>query len=157
MSRQLRRDTDANLTRIRNHADPELPQDVATKNYVDSNSRQVLDTAVAGATLSGHRIVTRRSNGKVTYASNADLTDVNAPMWLTIASAVLDAPVPVLLFGDVEEPSWSWTPGAAIYLTAAGALTQVVPIAPAAFLVQVGYATGTTSIVFDRGLSIELI
>lgn len=109
-------------------------------------------TLVAGATLSGHRVVTKASNGTAVYADN--LTVGAEPLWLTLGAALSGADVDAQSSGVVDEPSWSWTPGP-IYLGSNGLLTQTLPGAPA-FLCQVGYATSPTSIVLDRQPSIQL-
>lgn len=109
-------------------------------------------TLTAGATLGGHRLVTKQADGTAVYADNATVGSV--PLWLTLGAASLGAQVDAQATGVVDEPSWTWTPGP-LYLGVAGALTQTLPTAPA-YLVQVGYATSPTSIVLDRLPSIQL-
>ena len=111
---------------------------------------------VAAVTLSGHRAVTPRPDGTLDYASNDDPTQINAPVWLTLGAAVAGAPVDVLVYGFIVEPSWSWDPGP-IYLGVGGLLTQIPPdLTPALFLAQVGFATGPTTLFFDQHQSIAL-
>lgn len=111
----------------------------------------------AGATLSAHKVVTKSSDGTINYASNDNISHINSPLWITNNSAVLGAPVTVITYGDIEEPSWSWTPGP-LYLELNGVITQTVPTATGGtlFLAQLGFATGPTSAFIDREPSIKL-
>jgi len=102
----------------------------------------------AFATLSGHRIVSPRSDGTVEYADNATSTHANRPFWMTSGAATSGAAVTVVAYGEITEPSWSWTPGAAVYLATNGTLTQTAPVAPA-FLLQVGTAQAPTVMFID--------
>lgn len=111
---------------------------------------------LAGTTLSGHRLVTKQSNDSVVYVDNTNTADTNRPYWLTLGSAISGAEIDLQFSGVVTEPSWAWTPGP-LYLGTAGQLTQTVPVSPAVFLAQVGFATSATSIVLDRQPSIHLI
>jgi hypothetical protein len=115
---------------------------------------QVRLTATAAEDLSGHRIVTPRTNGAVKYASNSDLSLATAPLWLTLHAALAGAPVELCSFGPVTEGSWSWVPNP-VYLGVDGQMQQTVPTGPGAvFIAQVGAATATTRLVIDRHPSI---
>lgn len=119
---------------------------------------QVQIVGQAGAALSGHRVVTRRADGLITYASNDDPELVAAPLWLTNGAAADGDDVTVVTFGLVEESSWAWTAGVPLYLGADGVLTQSLPTSAggAVFLVQVGYAIDPTTVFFNRQPSIVL-
>lgn len=118
---------------------------------------QVRVTLPAAVALSGHRAVTRQPDGTLDYASNTLAAHVHAPIWLTTGAAAAGVLVEVLLYGQLTEPSWSWTPGP-LYLGTGGLITQTPPSAPGAlFLVQLGVATGPTAVVLDRQPSITLI
>lgn len=109
-------------------------------------------TLIAGAALSGHRLVTKQADGTAVYA---DQSTVGAkPLWLTLTAASIGAELTVQSAGVVDEPSWAWSVGP-LYLGANGVLTQTLPTAPA-YLVEVGYATSATSIVLERQPSIQL-
>jgi hypothetical protein len=113
----------------------------------------VLDV-VAGATISGHRAVKPLSSGKVSYASNTTPGDIDLPIWLTLSAAVLDAPLAVVTFGEVSEPSWSWTPGEAIFLSTNGMLTQTPP--SSGFLLQVAAAIQATVLFWEPKVPVNL-
>ena len=87
-----------------------------------------IEQYIAGATLSGHRIVIADpATGKAIYAQHNDNTHAHAAFKLTLQAAVLDDPVEVKLHGRVTEGSWAWTPGATLYLKADGQLTEIIP------------------------------
>lgn len=117
---------------------------------------QIRLAGVAGTALSGHRAVTRASNGDVVYASNTEATHLHAPLWVTVGAAAIGAPIEVIAYGVMEESTWSWVPGP-LYLGANGVITQIPPIAPGAlFLAQIGVALTPTMIWIDRRSSISL-
>lgn len=107
-----------------------------------------LITRTASGALSGHRVVVPTADGTVVYASSADPTHRPLPFGFTTQAAADGDPVNVLMFGRLVEPSWSWTPGAALYLGTNGQLTHTEPTSPN-FLVQVAVAESATAIYFD--------
>jgi hypothetical protein len=111
----------------------------------------------AAAALSGHRVVTASADGTWRYASNDNLADFAAPLWVTTGAVDAGEQGEAVILGPMTEPSWSWTPGP-VFLGANGVLTQTPPAAPAAaFLAQIGYATSATGLFVDRNPSIKLI
>lgn len=114
-------------------------------------------TVTAAAALSGHRAVTPLPDGTVDYASNTDPAHTHAPIWITLGAIGAGEQGPVLAYGSLTEPSWSWVPGP-LYLGAGGLITQTPPTAPAAvFLASIGAAISTTTAFFDRSPSISII
>lgn len=104
-------------------------------------------TKTAGMNLSGHHVVKLTANDEAVYADNELLSDTHIVVGITLGAASIGTDVDIQSFGELQEPSWSWTPGGAIYLGANGALTQAVPVSPAVFSLCVGFAT-TTDIMF---------
>lgn len=114
-------------------------------------------TVVASTVLSGHRAVTPAANGQVGYASNDNAAHLHAPLWITLGAASSGGEVQVMKAGPITEPSWTWTPGAPVYLGTNGTLTQTAPALPGAvFLAQLGVATSATTLHVDRVPSIRL-
>lgn len=115
-------------------------------------------TAPAAVNLSGHRAVTARPDGSLEYASNTNPAHLAAPIWVTTQAAGVGDDVDVVVFGVLDEPTWSWTPGP-IYLGAGGLLVQTPPTAAGGtlFLAQVAVATASGRIFVDRHPSISLI
>lgn len=112
---------------------------------------------VAATDLSGHRVVVPGAGGMVGYGDNSEVGQVDLSFWMTTGAAVANDLVSLLAVGTFTEPSWTWTPGAPIYLGVAGALTQTAPTAPtAAFLVKVATALTPTTIFYNPGLPILL-
>lgn len=123
---------------------------------IGETAGQVRLTKTAGRNLGGHRVVTTDATGALTYASNLTPEHINAPMWLTTGATSLGDDTDVMIYGYIEEPSWSWVPGP-LYLGTNGQMTQEPPEAPfALFLMQVGYATSPTSAFFEHSSSISL-
>lgn len=130
---------------------------VASSFEIDVQGEFASLTVTAGVALSGHRVVSPRGDGKVEYADATFITHLNRSMWLTLGAVAANAPATVLIHGWITEPSWAWTPGLAIFLGAAGLLTQALPVAPgSAFLLRLGVAISATAILFDPQQPIAL-
>ncbi|MCW3039363.1 MAG: hypothetical protein JWM31_1268 [Solirubrobacterales bacterium] len=108
--------------------------------------------ALAGETLSGHRVVVAHPDGRLRYAE-PDATPLG-PLLVTLGSAAADSSVTAVSFGPVDEPSWTWTPRAALYLTAGGHLSETPPTS--GLSVRVGWALSSTRIFVHQGTSITL-
>jgi len=83
---------------------------------------------VAAQNLSGHRMVVATSAGAV-YADPTNLAHADALLGLTTGAALAGNQVDVLVAGEIEEPSWSWTPGLPLYVIASGLLSHTPPSA----------------------------
>lgn len=94
--------------------------------------------------LGGHRVV-RSVPGGIGYASANNPLHGDDVVGITLQAGA-DELINVQVAGEVEEPSWDWTPQEPIFLGADGLLTQVPPEEPAAFVLVFGFATSPTSI-----------
>lgn len=114
-------------------------------------------TALAGATLSGHRVVRPQSDGSMVYASNDQIADVTRSLFLTLGAASSGAPVTVQVIGQVAEPTWNWSDGP-IFLGANGVLTQTPPtlVGGAVFIEQVASSDGPTGLFWNPRTPIVL-
>lgn len=102
---------------------------------------------VAGAALSGHRIVYLDTQNTLQYASNDTLAHANRIVGMTLGAVAQGAVAQVKSMGDVEEPGWSWDTNLSVYLGPNGLLTQVAPTGPAAkFSMVVGFPVSSTSL-----------
>jgi hypothetical protein len=111
--------------------------------------RIVTVTKTAGTALSGQRVVRPRADGAVIYADPSDAVGFGAgPWWLTQGAVLSGAATELLAEGEITEPSWSWTPGARLFLGAAGTLSTTPPVVPAR-MIQVAVAVAGTIIYFD--------
>lgn len=108
----------------------------------------------AGAAISGHRAVRHNSSGLMVYAS-ADQPEARSVYGISLGAASSGQSMQVQTLGDLEEPSWTWTPGLPIYLGLNGALTQTVPVANQQ--IQIGVAITATKAFIRLGQAIELI
>lgn len=118
----------------------------------------LLITGTAAVPLSGHAAVYRRPDGLIDYASADNTACMNEAIWITIGAASAGDDVTAVMYGELSEPSWAWTPGVPIFLGLAGALTQTPPTEPTAdFLAVLGYAPIPTKMCVNRQPSIDLI
>lgn len=92
----------------------------------------------AGANLSGHRIVVLEA-GSVVYASAEDITHASRVLGMTTGAANAGSSATIRTSGEIEEPSWNWTPGLPIFLGANGTMTQTQPESPSVFSVVVAF------------------
>lgn len=99
-------------------------------------------TAVAGEALGGHRAV-RLVSGQAFYADQGNPAKT-AVIGITTGAANLGATVTIATAGEIIEPSWSWTPQQAVFLSTNGVLTQTPPMSGA--LIEVGLATAATKL-----------
>ncbi|OQA32891.1 MAG: hypothetical protein BWY57_01618 [Betaproteobacteria bacterium ADurb.Bin341] len=91
---------------------------------------------MADAALGGHRAVIRTSTG-VDCADAGIAAHCGRVIGLTTGACVAGEQANVQMAGDIEEPSWNWTPELPVFVGADGLLTQEVPAAPGAVFSQV--------------------
>ena len=100
---------------------------------------------IAGETLGSKKLVCKRSDEKVYYPDNTDLTTKDIVIGLTTTSAAAaDDTLNVLREGEIEDAIWSWTPGKSLFVGSAGLLTQTKPLS--GYLLNVGSAITATKI-----------
>lgn len=108
-------------------------------------------TGTAGHDISGHRIVTPGPTGDLIYAQPEN---PDGPLLLTTSAALQGDLITVAAIGPVDEPSWRWTPGQAIYLGPNGTLTAHP--AQTGSITRFATATDTTSIFIHPQVPIVL-
>lgn len=109
----------------------------------------------AGVDLSGHRLVLSGTDGLLVYADPSDPAHIGRRVLLTTGAIMAGDDGSVVGEGEVTEPTWAWTPGAALFLGPNGTLVTAPPVG-AAFWVEVGAALGATRIYFDPRTPIRL-
>jgi hypothetical protein len=115
-------------------------------------------TGTAAQALSGHAAVYRRTDGLIDYASADDVACMRESIWVTLGAASMGDDVTCVIFGEMSEGSWTWTPNSLIFLGLAGALTQTVPSEPTSdFLRVMGYAPLPTKMFVNSQPAIDLI
>lgn len=97
----------------------------------------------AGEALGGQKVV-RSASGSAMLATSATAAHGAAVIGITTGAATSGAQVGVQCAGLMTDPSFSFTPGGAIYCGTNGVLTQSVPTS--GFILQVGVAISATSI-----------
>ena len=114
--------------------------------YIKSKSKgfsaPVID-GIAGAAISGHRVVFIDSANTVQYASS-DSESAYVALGLTTGAASAGSSIQVQLMGRITEQSWNWTPEREVYLGANGFVTQAPPVSGAC--IELGIADTSTSI-----------
>ena len=98
----------------------------------------------AAVALGGHRAVCLRSDG-LHYADAATAEHAGLVAGITPGAVTSGALTSVTSFGEMTEPSWSWTAGLPVFVGLNGVLTQALPDT-AAFSQVLGVATSPTSI-----------
>lgn len=102
---------------------------------------------VSDIAISGHRIVVSSGTGKLEYADNTILNHQFRILGLTLNAASPGNPIDIRVYGEVVEPSWSFTPGP-VFLGTNGNLTQVQP-SGTSFSMIVGYAVDSTTLIIN--------
>jgi hypothetical protein len=126
--------------------------------YGPADSTDVLTIRrTAAVNLSGRRAVTPRDDETIEYADQATAGHLQRPVWLTLGAIVAAETDDVAALGRINEPTWSWTVGQAIYLGANGVLTQSPPLAPVAdFLLEIARVIDPQTIWFEPKMPIRL-
>lgn len=101
---------------------------------------------VAGELLNGSRVVYVSSTGTIRMASNLNSLSSVSCVGIVKSSYIQGATATVTTFGEITEPSWSWTQGLPVFLGTGGLMTQTPPVPPALFSLQIGIATGVNTI-----------
>ena len=128
---------------------------VATLADLNIASGSLIYSYVAGENLSGHRAVYMGSNGKIYYADNSSVAQMNSVLGMTTGAAVVDTPVSVQAYGTLIEPTWAWTPGLQLWIGTAGAITQTIPVT--GYALEIGTAVNATSAFINPKIPIKLI
>ena len=100
---------------------------------------------VANGAISGHRVIRCDSTGKAAYADSNTTAHANSVIGISTNAAVNGDIVNVQFSGEVEEPSWNWTPNMPVFDGVNGTLTQTSPTQ--GFSLVVGFAVTPTKIV----------
>jgi len=108
----------------------------------------------AGASVSGHRILTTDSSGQVIYADAGTVAHANRIIGMATQAAGAGEALLVQTEGEHDEPSWSWTPGDRLYLGTNGAIQSTAPAS--GFVCQIGWAETATKVVIQIGQSLVL-
>jgi len=98
-------------------------------------------TAVAGATLNGHKAVAYGADGRLVHASADNADHLLALAGILEVSAAAGEPVPVRDSGLVEFSGWAWAPGP-VLVGLNGQLVQAIPVG-AVYVQAIGRGEGT--------------
>lgn len=101
--------------------------------------------AVAATSIGGQRVVLLNASGQVIYADNDDVSHADRVEGITTGAVAAGSGVTIRTAGEMTEPSWSWTPGARLFLSGAGFLSEVPPAT--GFVQQIAHAVTATKII----------
>lgn len=104
----------------------------------------LVNNALAGATLSGHRAVKFDGQSRLVYVDGTDVADIGKVIGVTTGAAVAGDVGYYQGAGEHIEPTWNWTPGLPVFFGAAGVLTQTPPTS--GFMQVVGRAVTPTKL-----------
>lgn len=111
-------------------------------------------TVVAGATLGGQRVVVLDSSSEAIHADSDTVAHAGRILGVTATAATTGNDVIVNTFGTFIEPSWTWTPGALLYLSLDGIITETPPTS--GFVQQIAFAISATEIFIHTHTFIEV-
>jgi len=107
----------------------------------------------AGETIAAAYTVVYLDSTDSGYAKKAQCDGTSAEadaVGITLGAIADDATGVVQTAGQVTNASWTWTPGAALYVSAtAGSLTETKPTTIGYYVKPMGYAISATTIVLD--------
>jgi hypothetical protein len=103
---------------------------------------------IAGGALGGHRVIKVSADGLAYYAGADTPGDLFGVVGVTLGAVTPGALVSAIRSGEIIEPSWTWLPGAPIFLGLDGVLTQTVPPG-AVFSLVMGVALTPVHAVFS--------
>lgn len=106
---------------------------------IASQQNGTIYRAIADTSISGHRAVIRTASG-ISYASNDNLSHKLATIGVTLNAANVGDMVTVIVYGEITEPSWNWTPNLPVFLGVNGNLVQVAPNQVNSFSLIIGFA-----------------
>ena len=104
-------------------------------------------TFAAGSALGGHKVVKAGPLGAVYYADSDYPVDAGGVLGVTMHAVLSGDPVNVQATGEMDESSWSWTPGLPVFLGPLGTLTQTPPTT--GFQLVIGVASAPTKLVIS--------
>jgi hypothetical protein len=104
-------------------------------------------TKTAGVSLGGHRAVVLNSSGEAIYADSSILTHRDKVLGVTTGAASATADATIRTYGELVEPSWTWTLDEPVFLGLTGLLTQTVPTS--GFVQRIGFPLTATSLFID--------
>lgn len=122
--------------------------DITEKDYVKIHY-------IAGEILSGHRAVIIDADGLVYYADSTNSAHKYKVVGITQGAASLGAIAFIQTFGELIEPSWTWTVGTPIWISTGGLLTQTTPIA--GFALEIAIPITATKIFIQQKMPITLV
>jgi hypothetical protein len=127
-----------------------------TKLFVNSAGFDALDVQinVAGENISGLSVVAFNSLGQLVHADHTNLDLADSVAGIVLHSVLSGEVCAYRNEGELEDPSWSWTTGSALFFDTNGVLTHTPQ--SSGFYCCVGYAKSPTVVSINIGEPIIL-
>lgn len=100
-------------------------------------------SATAGTNLSGHRVVALYAD-KAYYATSVNTVYAHSVAGVTTGAAEEGETATIRIQGEMTESSWSWTPGAPLFLGIDGAISE--SSTTGIYTLRVGHAVTATKV-----------
>jgi hypothetical protein len=114
-----------------------------------AQSTQVIRRLVAGASLSGGRVVRADASGLAQYADSGTPAHASAVCGITRTAIALGDAGDVVESGYMDDPAWAWTPGGVLFCGPAGQLSATAPTS--GYSRQIGIALTATLVRVQLG------
>ena len=110
----------------------------------NGESQALTQNLTASIAISGQRAVADDGNNQLIYADSSDASKAYRTLGISKGAGVSGALIDVLIFGELIEAGWNWTPNQPIFFDSIGNLTQIPPTT--GFVQRVGRALSPTKI-----------
>jgi len=122
--------------------------------FEDSEAAKLLiDTRICDENISALRLVTAIDSTDIELANN-NIYSSSKVLGLSLQSGNIGDEIEVLLFGKVEDNSFSFTLNEPLFLTSNGQITSTAPTSD--FSVNIGHSLGVGAIFIDIKEPIEI-
>jgi hypothetical protein len=113
---------------------------------------ELTEDRVAGGSISALKLVYVGSDG-FAYAASSSASATANVVGIAKNAVSLAQTVSLHLYGSISDASFGFTPGASLFLSANGTITETPPAT--GYVVKIGYALSSTSLFFDPDLKIQ--
>lgn len=104
-------------------------------------------TKTASTAIGGNRVVVLNASEQAIYADNTDVTHVDKVLGISTSAADAGASLQVQTYGEMVESSFAFTPGAQVFVSTNGLMTETPPAS--GFKRGIGFAIAATKLFID--------
>lgn len=115
----------------------------------------IIKTYTNGALpIGGHRVVRLDASALMELAESTDVSHASNVLGVTVGAVTSGQPGQVQTYGEMSDPSFSFTPTATLFFDSTGLITETPPTS--GFSQRIGFAVNATTIFIDIGEAILL-